>query len=451
MAGIGGIGSGININEIVTASVMAERAPKEMQLKRLDDSATAKISALGSLKGALAEFEGALKALKAGKLFNERKTSVSGGKEVSVTAEKNAQLGQYQLEVKQLAKSSKIASGAIKGGADTQFSEGGEVQINLGEKTFKLEVKAGSTLGELQEHINQELKQQGISANLVNDPKSGESRLVLSAKDGGEGNDLTLSIQSNDNALKALGEQTQVLQKATNAKFTIDGLPMESASNEVKGVIEGVTLKLSEVTEKAVTVKVESNQAEIKKSLHQFVEAYNKLHATCKELGRVVPVEGGEPLVGKLTGDSSLRNLQNQLNSALSSMMPGEMHLLSDLGITTDKDGKLKIDDKTLDKQLAEHYSAATEFLSGDKGLMQRLEKSISAYNEKGGILETRINGEQKVRDSVKQQQQALELRMQSVEKNLYAKFIAMDRLVSQLHQTSGGLNGLLAGLPGGR
>jgi len=443
MGGIAGIGSGINIDEIVKASVNAEAAPKAAQLKRLDDTATAKISALGTLKGALSEFDDALKALKSAKLFNERKVNVSG-KGISASAGKNASLGAYQLHVSQLAKTSKIASGSIKGGADTKFSEDGKVTIRLGDKTFQLDVKAGTTLGELQQQINTTFKDKGISANLVHDPKSGESRLLLSAKAGGEGNDLQFSVESSDKQLKALGNNTQVLQKACNARFTIDGLPMESASNEIKNVIEGVNFTLSEVTEKPVTVTVESNQAEVKKALNKFVEAYNKLHKTCGELGRVVAVKGGEPLVGKLTGDSTLRTLQNGLSATFATAMPGQMRVLADLGITTDRDGKLKVDDKKLDKALKEHFDAASEFLNGKDGLIARLQKSIKAYSDKDGILQKRIDGEQHTRDSVKTQQQALNRRMQSVEKNLYAKFIAMDRMVSQLQKTSGSLNGLL-------
>jgi len=449
MTGIAGIGSGINIDDIVRASVTAEAAPKAAQLKRLDDSATAKISALGSLKSALAEFDDALKALKDSKQFTERKTTLSG-KGISVTADKTAALGRYQLEVNQLAKASKLASGAIKGGADTAFKEGGQVEVRLGDKTFSLEVKAGSTLGELQEQINETLNKEGISANLVKDPKSGESRLVISAKEGGEGNDLTISVNSSDKQLNALGSDTEVLQKATNARFTIDGLAMESASNEVKGVLEGVTFKLTEVTEKPITLSIETNQAQVKAMLTKFVEAYNKLHATCGELGRVVPVEGGEPLVGKLTGDSALRNLQNGISATFASAMPGELRVLSDLGISTARDGKLVVDDKKLSQALDKHYDATAQFLSGgDNGLVQRLQKSMAAYSDKGGILQKRIEGEQHTRDSVKNQMQALDLRMQSVEKNLYAKFIAMDRLVSQLRSASGSLNGLLASMPG--
>jgi len=448
MGGIAGIGSGINIDEIVKASVTAEVAPKAAQLKRLDDTATAKISALGSLKGALAEFADALKALKSEKLLGARKVVVDG-KGIEASADKTAKPAHYQLEVSQLAKTSKIASGSIKGGADTKFSEGGKVDIRLGDKTYSMEVKAGTTLEQLQEQINSQFKEQGINANLVHDPKNGESRLLLSAKEGGEGNDLEFLVNSGDTKLKALGKNTETLEKACNARFTIDGLPMESSSNEIKNVIEGVKFKLTEVSKKPLTVNIETNHKEVKQVLNKFVEAYNKLHKTCANLGRVVPVAGGQPLIGKLTGDSTLRTLQNGLSSTFATAMQGDFRVLADLGITTDRDGKLKIDDKKLDKALKDNFDGASKFLTDkESGLISRLEKSIKAYSEKGGILEKRIDGEQHTRDSVKNQMEALNRRMKTVEKNLYAKFIAMDRMVSQLQKTSGSLNGLLGALP---
>jgi|GEM_PF-134441 len=451
MAGVAGIGlgSGLNIADMVNATVAAERAPKAVQLERMEKSASAKISSLGTLKGAIGEFEDALKALKEDKLFNQRKASVSKSDSLAVNVQSSAKAGKYQVEVSQLARSSKLAGGSVKGGAEAQFAEGGIVVVALGDTSFEVEVKAGSTLGELQEQINSELNKEGIRANLLKDPHSGESRLVLTADKSGEGNDLKLSVISNDENLKALAENQQVLETAANAKFKIDGLELQSASNEVKDVMQGVTLNLKAVSDKAIEVKIDSNQGEVKSKLHQFVEAYNKLHATCKELGHVVAVKGGEPLVGQLTGDSSLRSLQNNLSKTLGSAMPGEMRLLSDLGISSSKEGKLSIDDKKLDKALADNYQGATQFLSGENGLMERLSASVSAYSKKGGILDARMDSEQKTRDSVKAQEAALDLRMASVEKNLYAKFLAMDRLVGQLSKTSERLNSLLAGLPG--
>ena len=60
MAGITGIGSGVDINKIVSAQVSAERAPKDAQLARLEKASTTKFTALGQLKGAASALQAAL-------------------------------------------------------------------------------------------------------------------------------------------------------------------------------------------------------------------------------------------------------------------------------------------------------------------------------------------------------------------------------------------------------
>ena len=50
-----GIGSGLDIEGLVTQLMAAERQPIERQFLRRETSITRDISALGSLKGALAE------------------------------------------------------------------------------------------------------------------------------------------------------------------------------------------------------------------------------------------------------------------------------------------------------------------------------------------------------------------------------------------------------------
>ena len=63
MAGITGLGSGLDINSLVKTMVQAETAPKASQLSRLDKKAEAQFSALGTLQGALGKFQTALKDL----------------------------------------------------------------------------------------------------------------------------------------------------------------------------------------------------------------------------------------------------------------------------------------------------------------------------------------------------------------------------------------------------
>jgi len=461
MAGITGIGSGLNIDDIVKASVAAERAPKDAQLARVDSNATAKISALGTLRSSLSDFQTALKGLNDIALFNARTASSSDSARLTATADKNALAGKYSIEVLGLASASKLTSGAVTGNSSAAFETGGTLKVGMGDEQFDIEVADGATLKDIRDAINTQLKDKGISANIVSDPVAGTSRLVLSSSTTGAGNDLSLSVVSaadeNDpTSLHALAAAQSVVE-AGNARFKIDGLEVESATNKVSDVIEGVTFNLLQANgkdeNKVMTLTVGDNTAAVKSNLQKFVDAYNKLITTTDSLTRVTQVSGSEPLVGNLVGDASVRNLLNglrkELGSSPASATAGDFKVLADLGITTGKDGKLSLDSTKLDKAVAENYDGVSRFLTGTDGLMTRLNSSIDGYVKTGGVLEQRVKGYEQTRVDVKEQKAALELRVEKIQARLYAQYNAMDSLIGQLSRTSDWMGSALANLPG--
>jgi flagellar hook-associated protein 2 len=170
MAGITGIGSGIDIDAIVKASVAAERAPKDAQLNRLEQTTTTRLTALGTLRGALSELQTALKALKAPSLFDARKATSSDTARLTATASNTALAGTYSVEIMQLASASKIASGSVAGDSTATFASGGKLTVSLGADSYDVDVAAGASLKDVRDAINTTLKEQGISANIVTDP-----------------------------------------------------------------------------------------------------------------------------------------------------------------------------------------------------------------------------------------------------------------------------------------
>ncbi|HSX72303.1 MAG TPA: flagellar filament capping protein FliD, partial [Pseudomonas sp.] len=441
MAGITGtgLGSGMKIDEIVTALVNAEKAPKAAQLDRLEKAAEAKISSLGSLKSALNDFQTALKDLNDLKLFNTRTATSSDTARVTAKAGENALAGKYSIEVLSLAKSSKIASGSVSGTSAATFATGGKLTIGQGSDSYSIDVADGASLKDVRDAINTQLKDKGISANIVTDPVDNSSQLVLSSSKTGAGNDLTLAVDDAGSDLQALVTgMPAALSTSENAKFKIDGLEVQSASNEVSDVIEGVTFNLLTAEEgKTATLTVGDNTGAVKTNLQKFVDSYNKLISTTTSLTSVVAVEGSEPLTGNLVGDATVRSLLSGIRSELVTPGAGDFRALSDLGITTDKTGKLVIDSDKLDKVLAEDYDKVGEFLTGDKGLLSRLNETVDGYSKSGGILEMRISAQQDMRKDVKDQREALDLRIAKVQDRLYAQYNAMDALVGQLRSTS--------------
>lgn len=465
MAGITGIGSGVNINEIVGALVNAEKAPKEAQLARLEKASTTKFSALGTLKGALSEFQTAMKDLNSLALFEKRTATSSNSAAVSASAEKTALSGTYQLAVKQLATSSRVATASVSNTSAEPYAASGDGQltVKLGADDSAgvlVDIKSGDTLEQIRDTLNATLKDKGISANIVNNPADGTSRLVLNAKDTGAGKDIVITAAPGledlavDGAVKGVGNSAGYLgDPAQSAVFTIDGLEQTSSTNSLKDVIPGVTFNLLSKTEtdKPLTLTVGQDKAGVTANIKKFVDAYNKLIKTTSELTNVTQVgEGKAPVVGGLVGDATVRTLLSGVRNELVNPAGQEgIRVLADLGITTQNDGTLKIDDTKLGAAITDNFAAVGSFFTGDNGLMSRVDKRIDGYIQTGGVLEQRMKGLTSTLADVGKQKEALTRRVGQMQTRLFAQFNAMDVLVGNLNATSNRLTQALGSLPG--
>ncbi|PNG02523.1 A-type flagellar hook-associated protein 2 [Stutzerimonas kunmingensis] len=445
----------MNIDQMVGALVAAEKAPKEAQLNRLASATETKISALGTLRTALSSFQTALKGLNDIKLFENRSAKSSNTDLLTATASKTAQSGTYSVKVEQLATGSKTATAALS--SDFKTTNAGTLTVNVGEgegEDVNVEIGEGASLEQVKEALNAALKDSGVTANLLTDPYSGEARLVMSSTNTGEGKDVSISASE---GLEELDIDTsvgsaQVLERAQNAKFSIDGLAMQSATNKIEKAIPDVTLNLVAADkDKAITVTVAQDQGGVTANIKKFVDAYNNLIKTTNSLTRVTKVgEEGTPLTGGLVGDSSVRSIlsgiQNELVSAGGS---DGVRMLSDLGITTQQDGTLGINDDKLKTALESNFDAVGKFFTGDSGLMKRLDSRVDGFNQTGGILAQRVSGLETTNADIKAQREKLTLRIESMTARLYSQFNAMDTMVAQLSSTSSWLESTLSSLPG--
>ena len=457
MAGITGIGSGMDIDAMVGALVSAEKAPKEAQLNRLESATTTKISALGTLRTALSSFQTALKDLNDIKLFENRSAKSSNTDLLTATASKTAQSGTYSVKVEQLATGSKTATAALASDFKTTASGTLTVKVGSGEG-IEVAIGADASLEGVKNALNAALKDSGVSANLLTDPSTGKTRLVMSSSTTGAGEDVSISASAGVNSLaidtenKATPDAGGVLERAQNAKFSIDGLAMQSKTNKVENAIPDVTLNLVAADDKkAITVTVAQDQGGVTANIKKFVDAYNNLIKTTNSLTRVTKVgDDGKPLTGGLVGDSSVRSILSGIQNELISVGGGDgVRMLSDLGITTQKDGTLGIDDKKLGTALENNFDAVGQFFTGDTGLMKRLDNRVDGFNQTGGILAQRVSGLEVTNADIKAQREKLTLRIESISARLYSQFNAMDTMVAQLSSTSSWLESTLSSLPG--
>lgn len=489
MAGITGIGSGMDIDSMVKAISSAEQAPKESQLKRLESKTTTQLTSLGQLKGAISTFQTALSTLNSPSSFLARKASSSDTAVVSATASQSAVAGSYKLEVEKLASSSKVALAAISSDPEAKLNAG-TLSIKVGD-TALVDITVDSTnntLAGVRDAINTAGAGAGVSATIITDDQG--SRLVLSSSKTGDGNDITVSGTDADpaegnesletftyngppvepdvadyngdtadpayvdakaayDAEMADASAGKTLAVAQSAKFTIDGLSVTRDSNSVDDVVSGLSFELK--AEGSSSVTVTRDEAGVQGNVKKFVDAYNTLMTFINTETKVTTVnENDAPVTGALVGDSSVRSLINTIRSELVSPQgDGAIRALADMGITTKKDGTLEMDATKVGKAISSDFEGVAAYFTGDTGLASRMGARLQPYTDAGGILESRTGALQETIEKVDKQKEELTKRITALEERLYKQFNAMDTLVAQLTRTSDSLTQLFDSMPG--
>jgi flagellar hook-associated protein 2 len=436
---VSGIGSGIDTQSIVTALVNAEKAPKQAQIDKQTASTSTTLSGLSMIKSALDTYRAAIAKLNTATAFGSISGASSDEKIAKTTVTDTATNGSYALEVSKLATASKVSTAVFAGGASSVVNNSTEsttLTISQSGSDYGVSIEPGATLQQTRDAINTQLKSKNISANILTDANG--SRLVLSSNTTGKGTELTLS------GADELTKDYVVTTVPQNAKFTLDNLEMESASNSISSVVSGVNLEL--IAEGKSTITVSTSTAQLKTSAQAFVTAYNALmtaiNTQTKVSSTATATGGAATTAGALTGDATMRSLVSSVRNELVSGGAGAgisgLSMLSQLGINTDKStGLLAIDDAKWDKGVKAFGSEVAELFTGKSGLISRMTSATDAFAKFGGVLAQRQTSLTDSLDSLKVDQEDLTRRMASLQTTLTAKYTAMDTLVAQLNATS--------------
>ncbi|QXI32521.1 flagellar filament capping protein FliD [Pseudomonas promysalinigenes] len=442
-----GLGSGLNITEIVNALVKADTSAKQTQITRQTSNNTALISGIGSLRSALTAFQDAMKKLndKNAPSFNAYSAKSANEAVVKITSSNSAVAGNYDVIVDKLATGSKVASQQFAGGASSSISAG-KLTISQGGKTYDLDVASGATLQSVRDQINKEMSANGITANIVNE--QGGSRLVLSSTTTGAGSDISLSgiaeLEIDGTSQMSGTGAGYITALAQDAELTIDGLKVTSATNTVDKAISGLTLQLTGVSARtgsgstgsptAVTVAADNDG--LKKSIQSFVDAYNTMQKAITSLTSTSRDSDDNLILGPLTNDPTTRSLLGDVRKVLSEVGAGDsLTTLSQLGINTQKDGTLEfnsikftsaMDDKKLGAEVQNLFT-------GTNGIFERMNNAIDPYNKTDGSLATRKSNLDKAAKQLSDQQEALDRRTESLTASLTKQYVALDTALGKM------------------
>lgn len=432
-----GIGAGLDLNSVLTKLMDVERQPLTVLKSRISETNT-KLSKLGSLKSKLSDLQAAANTLYLPSKLSALSASSSDTTIATATAAFNASAGSYALVVSQLAAAQKSFSNAFNGSAT--FGQGKlTVTINGTGHDIDLTDQATYSLQDVRSKIN--AANIGVTATIISGA-SGD-RLVLTGSTTGATGAFSLSVtNSNQNGatndlvdLATFDIATPGLARATaqDATLSVDGVAITSSSNTLTTAVAGVTISLQKAGSSTLTVKTDNDR--IVSAAQAFVDAFNAVTGMIKvESAFNTATKTASPF----NGDASVRNIQGVLSSTRTTV-PAELSTasyktLSEIGISIQQDGSLKLDASKLLNAIG---TSTSDVMATLNAYGKAFSDATTSILDPQGLVSSRINGLNLSLKSYNENVLKLEARIAVVEARYRKQFTALDTLVSRMQTTS--------------
>ncbi|EJL91013.1 flagellar capping protein [Polaromonas sp. CF318] len=457
-----GVGSNLNLNDLLTDLTKAESQPLVL-LQKQQISYTAKLSAYGTLKNALSTLQTAAAKLSDANLFQGIKATSSASDVLSATGQATAAAGIYTVDVSRLASAQSLAAAGVsstkaavgKGTVTIDFGtiSGGTLSEATGTysgasftpdaaraaKSIVIDDSNNSLEG-LRDAINKSTDI-GVTASIVNDGGASPYRLVLTSRETGEASSMRISV-AGDASLQGLlnhdASGAQALRQtaaAGNAVLKVNGIPVTSKTNTVVDAAPGVTLTLAKTGTSTLTVSRDTSAVEA--AITGFVTAYNSLQTTAAQLTKY---DTEKQTGAALVGDSTLRTIQTRLRAALNTPQAGELKVLSKVGVSFQKDGTLAFDASKLKAAFAGNQGAVAELFAGNAttgGIGKQVSSLLDGFTSSTGMISAAATGVETTLKSLDSQYTATQSRVEATIARYKAQFTQLDLLVSRMNSTA--------------
>lgn len=436
-----GIGSGLDLNGLLDQLQDAERGKLEPIERQLETQQT-KISAYGQLQSALSEFQTAADALNDSDLYESLSTNV-GGEALTASASEAAQPGNYNVTVENMATRGTLATERVSAADTGIVDEAGKLVLSFDGGDIKVDVAEGDSLNDIRDAINAH-EDAGVTASIINDGNG--YRLALSSTESGAdasiestnfseilGAEAKAAIVADNDAEE--GSNVAIAQGGEDANLNINGVAITSPTNQVEGAIQGVTLNLEEAGDSTVTV--EQDTLAVREAITSFVDAYNDLKGT---IGELTSFDSETGAAGELLGDSTVRTVESRMRSVLSGGVEGEFSMLSDIGISLQRDGTLEIDTDELDNAIVNNQDALSSFFVGDadeSGMAGQVNSMVEQLLSTNGSVTGAITGAENRSESLVERYTRMEQSIDQTISRYRTQFGQLDGMIAQMNQTS--------------
>ncbi|MGE5112171.1 MAG: flagellar filament capping protein FliD [Acidobacteriaceae bacterium] len=418
-------GTGLDVTATVDQLMQTARAPERIWQSQ-QQTLSAQATALRNFNTKLDTLETRINDLKdVSGAFSQFSATSSNEAVFTATAQSGAVSGDHIIAVTQLATIASQYSDSLDG-PDSSFSPGTlQFQIGGGDIQTVTFDASHSTLTTAVDTING--AKLGVTASLISDASG--TRLVLVSNTSGSPGDLTIVSSPGGLALHT-GTAGQ------NAKLTVDGVPIESATNDISGAVTSMTLHLNgDTTGLPVRLSINRDTDRVTSAINSFVSAYNDIVSS---INSQFQYNETTKTSGVLAGDSTVRDLQARLLdfASFKSSSSGSIATLRSLGVEMQNDGTLQVNSSTLSMAVANSSSDVQAFFQGknNDGFASTLSTQLAAATDPiDGPLLVDAKGKDDSVAALEDQIDNFEVQMSSKYQQLLDEYTRIDTLLRQM------------------
>ncbi len=346
-----GLGNGINVQQFVQSLVQTADVPLT-QMQAEQTTYTSQLSAISNINTLLGNVQNDIQNLQdplgplGATIASSSNTSI-----LTASTGPGATDGTHTITVNSLATTSSYDTNSLATGGTTFGTGQFTLQVGSNSPVTITVGSANDTLNTLASSINS--GNYGVTASVVTDANGARLSLVSNTS-GAPGN---LTVSGNTTGLTF--NQTQA---GANSSYSVDGVPLNSTSNSVTGVIPGVTLSLTGAASGTpVTLVIGPDTTQAATAIGQFVTDYN---ATVQAINAQFTYNANSTTQQPLFSDSSLQMVQQTLQNDANFVMSGNNGVtgLSSIGVNLQQDGTLQVDSGTMSTALTTNYAAVQNF-----------------------------------------------------------------------------------------
>jgi flagellar hook-associated protein 2 len=314
-------------------------------------------------------------------VFSKCKVTSSDEASISAIASNVNSTGSYAITVSNLAQARSISSSGFADATTTTVGTGTLTIATGSNDPVTLTINStNNTLTGIRNAINN--ANAGITATIINDGSSSPYKLLVTANAAGTANSFTLNTDSLTGG-QDLGFTQR--QGAEDAVFTLNGISITKSSNTVSDVIDGVTFILKKESASSATLEVSRDIDGIVGSLQGIVTSYNDINSY---INNQFAYNSTTKKAGTLSGDSTLRRIQSQLQDGLTESVSNRFSSITvagQVGIDFNRDGSLSMNESKLREALSNDFSSVAALFLGDgtPAGSASLTDSRVTYNEK--------------------------------------------------------------------